>query len=203
MSEFVNSMDVAGEILRLATLACATGENPVATPSDFKHVLVGNRIPLTETAGGDVVLTFGVPAQSMWVVTWIFVRSIPTPALTAGVFNPLGGDWRSNQDITPNNSFVAGQTAPFVAITVNGTPSTAGGASGIMPQLLFNRPLLLTFRSDERVAIKVGKNGPAAAPGIDLVIVAHGYLCPVSIGQCLSKMSTAIASPPAGIGGGY
>jgi len=195
LSESVNTQSISGEILRLAKLACALGEEPIATPSDFRHVLLGNRLAAT-AAPGVILLRFSVPENSIWVITWIYVRSVPTPALTAGAFNGLGDDWRSNQDLTPNSQTVLGQGLSFVSIEVGGNPITPNGAVGIQPSQILNRPVLLTFRSLEQVAIRINVNGPAD-PVIDLIGVINSYVVPIHIGNCLAKFSSGLPSPPA------
>ena len=194
MSESVNTQDVAGEILELAELACALESNPRATPSDFKHLLLGNRLTASPAPGDDSLFEFTVPQDSMWILTYIWVRSHPTPAVDGGgVFNPLGGDFRSNQDLTPNNSVVAGQGASNVWILINGTPVTFNGVAGIMPQLVLNRPLLLVYRSKETFEMRVATEGPAV-PVIDLEGVINSFLVPVHIGNCLAKLQSSIQS---------
>jgi len=201
VSESVNEIGVAGEILRLAKLACAVGENPVATPSDFRHVLLGNRLQASPSPATDLLIRFTVPADSIWVLTWIFLRSIPTPALDGlGAFDPLGQDWRSNQDLTVYGSGIVGQGASWVILEVNGQPVTPNGSIGIRSQQICNRPILLTFRSQEQVALRVDVNGPAV-PIIDLVGVVNSYLVPVHIGQCLAKLASGLGYCGGGGGG--
>lgn len=198
MSEFVNTTPIAREILDLAELVCATGategDEPASLATDFKPVIVGNRIQATVgLPGTDMLVKFQVPKEAYYVLTWFYLRSLPTPALTAGAFNPLSPDNRSNQDLGPTNSQVPGGGVPALIFNVDGVNSFSGGSNGIMPQLVCNRPVLIVFQPGQKVVIFVRMNAPAA-PTIDLIAVLNMYSVPIRIGKCFNNFNQVISA---------
>jgi hypothetical protein len=143
--------DEVHALARLAHMDCA----------QFKHVVIGRKLSITNTTNPQTLLTYIIPENYALIITEIAFRSIPTP-------NDAGltvGDWRSYD-------FDAKGTTK-VYLDLNGSPYTG---TNLTYFALLNRPVLFGFKGGQTIDL-IAVRGAASVPATFVgLVVLNAYL---------------------------